>query len=777
MNAQIKDRNAAQPGVDISSAPGTVLIIDDTPSSLEVASDCLAESGFDILVAQDGASGLEIAQEMEPDLILLDVMMPGMDGFETCRRLKAAPGTAAIPIIFMTALADTDHKIKGFSAGAVDYITKPVQVEELLARVETHLMLRQVQQRLEDRNVELQTQIKERRAAEERLQEAHDELEQRVITRTAELRQANTQLKAEIDERKLAEDEIKRRNLELALLNRVIAASATETKTEAILETACRELSLAFNLPRSAAFLLDAERSHAKVVAEFLESPKDKGAQKPSILNVAIPTAGNPLAQFLVENGQTLVMNDCINDPRLDSVREIIQLRQAKSLMLIPLVSKEQVMGCISLASVEPCQFSDEQVRLARSVADQVSGVLARIRLDEERRQLEEQYNQAQKMEAIGKLTGGVAHDFNNILTVIIGVTDLMTIQQGPGSPLQARLKQIQDATLRAADLVRQLLAFSRQQVLQPQIMNLNDVIANFEKMLRRVIGEDIAFRTHFDHQLGRIKADPGQIEQVLMNLVINARDAMPMGGSLTIETTNFLIDDNYARRHVGVTPGPYVRLIVSDNGTGMDADTQIRIFEPFFTTKAKGEGTGLGLSTVHGIINQSDGHIWVYSEPGHGTSFKIYLPIVEESPELRAQSQPSEMDAPTGSETVLVVEDDDIVRELVIETLTMFGYNVMEADCGARAQQICAEYVGPIHLLLTDVIMPGGQSGAQLAEVLTSNNPQMAVLYMSGYTDDTIAHHGILEPGIAFIQKPFVPVDLAVKVRETIDRAHGESV
>ncbi len=753
------------------STPGTILIIDDTPSSLEVISGCMAESGFDILVAQDGPGGLEIAQRMKPDIILLDVMMPGMDGLETCRHLKSHPSTAATPIIFMTALSDTQHKLKGFSAGAVDYITKPVQAEELRARVETHLMLRQVQQRLESQNAELQTQMKERRAAEEKLQQAYDELEQRVISRTAELRQANTQLQAEIDERKLAEAEIKRRNLELALLNRVIAASATETKSEAILGTACRELALVFNLPRSAAFLLNADRTQAVVVAEYLSPSETQSERRASILNLAMPVADNPLAQLLMEQGQSVVINDSLNDSRLDVVREITNRHNAESMLLTPLVSRDVVLGCISLAALEPNQFTDEKARLARSVADQVTGVMTRIRLDEKRRQLEEQYHQAQKMEAIGKLTGGVAHDFNNILTVIMGVTDLMAVQQDPGSPLRSRLKQVQEATVKAADLVRQLLAFSRQQVLQPQVLNLNAVIANFEKMLQRIIGEDIALKTRFEPQLGHVKADPGQIEQVLMNLVINARDAMPSGGSLTIETDNCFIDEDYARRHVGVAPGPYVRLVVSDNGMGMDTETQGRIFEPFYTTKPMGEGTGLGLSTVHGIINQSGGHIWVYSELGQGTSFKIYLPHVAESPAQLGQPGRLAPDAPSGSETVLVVEDDDIVRELVFETLTMFGYTVLQANCGTQAQQICAGHNEPIHLLLTDVVMPGGQSGAQLAAALTSDHPRMAVLYMSGYTDDTIVQYGILEPGIAFIQKPFVPNDLAMKVRHVLDK------
>jgi len=435
------------------------------------------------------------------------------------------------------------------------------------------------------------------------------------------------------------------------------------------------------------------------------------------------------------------------------------------------LISNGDVVGCLCLAASEPQSFSNEQARLAQSVADQVSGVLARIQLNAERRQLEEQYQQAQKMEAIGKLTGGVAHDFNNILTVIMGVCDLMALHQSPGTPLRMRVDQIQEATTRAAGLVRQLMAFSRQQVLQPQLLNLNEAVSNFEKMLQRVIGEDIALKTLFDPQLGLVKADPGQIDQVLMNLVVNARDAMPKGGSLTIETSNVYLDENYTRRHVGVTPGPYVRMTVSDTGAGMDDQIQAHIFEPFFTTKAKGEGTGLGLSTVYGIITQSGGHIWVYSEPARGTSFKIYLPQVQQ-PSPQVEQESVDMDAPGGWETVLVVEDDAIVREMVCETLAIFGYKVLEADCGAKAQQICSEHHEPIHLLLTDVIMPGGQSGAQLAAVLTDRYENMAVMYMSGYTDNAIAQHGVLEPGFAFIQKPFVAKELAVKVRQVLDQA-----
>jgi CheY-like chemotaxis protein/two-component sensor histidine kinase len=372
-------------------------------------------------------------------------------------------------------------------------------------------------------------------------------------------------------------------------------------------------------------------------------------------------------------------------------------------------------------------------------------------------------------MEAIGKLTGGVAHDFNNILTVIMGVTDLMRRQQTRSSPLLPRLNQVHEAANRAADLVRQLLAFSRQQVLQPTTLNLNEVVGKFEKMLRRLIGEDIEMVTRFDPELGLVKADPGQMEQVLMNLAVNARDAMPHGGALTIETANVSIDEEFARRHMGFNPGGYVMIAFTDSGIGMDAQTQKHIFEPFFTTKAKSEGTGLGLSTVYGIVNQSGGRIWVYSEPGKGTSFKIYLPEIQESvQEWEAIITPDE--ATGGSETILVVEDDHIVRTLVTETLTSFGYRVLQADCAENADRIIAAHHGDVEMLLTDVVIPGGESGPQMAHRLTDKMPNLKVLFMSGYTDDAIVHHGVLDPGVAFIQKPFIPMDLARKVRMTLD-------
>jgi two-component system cell cycle sensor histidine kinase/response regulator CckA len=382
-------------------------------------------------------------------------------------------------------------------------------------------------------------------------------------------------------------------------------------------------------------------------------------------------------------------------------------------------------------------------------------------------RQLEEQFRQAQKMEAVGRLAGGVAHDFNNLLTVITSYSALMLEDLEPTDPRREDLNEILRAATGAAGLTRQLLAFSRQQVLEPRILDLNDVVGAAGKMLQRLIGEDVELVTVLAPDLGWVKADPGQIEQVIMNLAVNARDAMPDGGKLTIETSNTELDESYVRQHPPVSPGAYVQLSVSDTGIGMDEATRARLFEPFFTTKEKGRGTGLGLATVYGIVKQSAGSIWVYSEPGHGTVFKIYLPRVHEGPVAAQPAVPPEV---RGSETVVVAEDAEGVRAVVQTVLRRNGYTVLPAPDGQTALDLVATHPEPIHLLITDVIMPG-MSGRQLADRLREIRPGLKVLFVSGYTDDAIIRHGMLEPGIAFLQKPFTPESLSRKVREVLDQ------
>jgi PAS domain S-box-containing protein len=385
-----------------------------------------------------------------------------------------------------------------------------------------------------------------------------------------------------------------------------------------------------------------------------------------------------------------------------------------------------------------------------------------------ERKYLEQQLQQSQKMEAIGRLAGGVAHDFNNLLTVITGYSDLL-LERFRGQKLICQgIDVIKQAGERATVLTRQLLAFSRKQVLQPQRLNLNTVVADSTQILRRLIGEDIELVTVSDPDLGQVHADPGQIEQVIMNLAVNARDAMPQGGDLTIETANIYLDEEYARRHVSVQAGPYVLLVVSDTGCGMDVATQARIFEPFFTTKAPGEGTGLGLSTVYGIVQQSGGSVWVYSEQGQGTAFKIYLPRLEEPAGCR-EPPPLQSALPRGSETVLVVEDEEMVRKLACELLRMQNYTVLAAANAIEALQLCEAYPKPIHLILTDVVLPR-MSGPELIHRLVRLRPELRVVYMSGYTDNAVVRHGLLHTKVPFLQKPFTLNTLVRKVREVLD-------
>ena len=385
-----------------------------------------------------------------------------------------------------------------------------------------------------------------------------------------------------------------------------------------------------------------------------------------------------------------------------------------------------------------------------------------------ERGLLEEQLRQSQKMEAVGQLAGGVAHDFNNLLTVITGYSDLMLRRLDNKSPIRSSLEEIKKAGERAASLTRQLLAFSRKQVLQPKMLQLNAIVADVDKMLRRLIGEDIDLLTLLEPSLGQIKADPGQIEQVILNLAVNARDAMPQGGKLTIETANVYLDNQYARRHTAIQPGHYVMLAMSDTGCGIDAETQVRMFEPFFTTKEQGKGTGLGLSTVYGIVRQSGGHLWVYSEVGKGTTFKIYLPRID-GPTEGGEARDAPAELPLGRETVLLTEDEEQVRQMIRMILEMGGYRVLEASSGEEALTLYKQHEGQIDLIMTDVVMPG-MSGRELAQSLETLHPGIKVLYMSGYTDDAIVRHGLLAQEIAFLQKPFTPDALMRKVREVLD-------
>ncbi|HEY2734788.1 MAG TPA: ATP-binding protein, partial [Polyangiales bacterium] len=386
-----------------------------------------------------------------------------------------------------------------------------------------------------------------------------------------------------------------------------------------------------------------------------------------------------------------------------------------------------------------------------------------------DRKHLEQQFYHSQKMEAIGQLAGGVAHDFNNLLTVITGYADLLGYDLAADDPKRSDINEILQAVNTAAALTRQLLAFSRKQLVKPAVLNINDAISDVERMLRRLIGEDIDYSATLDPALGSVRADPNQVQQILMNLVVNARDAMPQGGKITVETSNTYLDESYAAAHPEVKEGRYVMLAVSDDGVGMDSSTQARAFEPFFTTKAVGKGTGLGLSTVYGIVQQSGGHIWLYSEAGFGTSFKIYLPriddVVEEAPRMESRAP-----ARVPTESVLVVEDNEAVRNMLCRVLRASGYRVMEASNPKIALKLCAEHAGAIDMLISDVVMPE-MSGIELAAELQFSHPSMRVLLMSGYSGTAMTRHGELRSDLPFLEKPFNPDAVARKVREVLDQ------
>lgn len=415
-------------------------------------------------------------------------------------------------------------------------------------------------------------------------------------------------------------------------------------------------------------------------------------------------------------------------------------------------------------------------VETAVAIHDRV-GNLVEIQgylIDEsERRQAEEQLRQSQKMEAVGRLAGGIAHDFNNLLTAILGYSSLISSQLGEEHPLAPQVVEIRKAAERAADLTRQLLVFGRKQVLLPKIVSMNDIVSNVDRMLRRIIGEDIELNLVLEPDLGRVIADPGQIEQIILNLAVNARDAMPDGGRLTIETHNAELDEAYALDHASVRPGPYVVLVFDDTGVGMEPDTLSRIFEPFFTTKEIGKGTGLGLATAYGIVQQSGGHIWVYSEPGKGATFKVYLPRVGIGDASQARSELDVLeDIPRGTETILLVEDDEGVRNLLRSILVGCGYEVLDAPNGEAALEQCALRRDKLHLVITDVVMPG-MSGPEFASTIATRFHGIKILFISGYTDDHVVRNRILNSRAAFMQKPFTPDGLAKKVRTILDETN----
>ena len=576
----------------------------------------------------------------------------------------------------------------------------------------------------------------------------------------------------DVTERKLAEERVARLNRLYSVLSKINEAIIRVRRPEELFTEACR-IAVEDGLLRMAwVGRIDLDSRRVLPVAKW---GIDEGYLDGIVISIEDVPEGRGIVGTSIRQSRYAICNNTQEDSGMELWRERGAQRGYRSCAAFPLRVGETIMGAIALYAPEFNYFDEEEIRLLDSLAADLSFALESMEREKQRReaeyalrQSEAQFLQSQKMEAIGRLAGGVAHDFNNLLTAIGGYSELVLSRMKEGDPLAAYVREIMKAGESATALTRQLLAFSRKQVLQLKVLHLNDVVSSIDKMLRRMIGEDIELQISLAADLGTVKADPGQLEQVLMNLAVNARDAMPEGGRLQIQTSNLALTEGEAQKYTGARPGSYVALRITDTGVGMDSETQARIFEPFFTTKEAGKGTGLGLSTVYGIVKQSNGYIYAESEIGRGTTFQIFLPRVDEAAEIRVNGGGGEPH-PHGAETILLVEDDETLRSLGEQVLTKSGYKVLVASHGDEALRTSESFADPIHLMVTDLVMPQ-MSGIDLAGRLTAKRPQTRVLFVSGYNDEALERQRFVRPGTVFLQKPFTPSVLVRKVREVLD-------
>jgi PAS domain S-box-containing protein len=971
-----------------------ILVVDDVPANLKLLSEILSGYGYQVRPASSGSMALRTVAAEAPDLILLDVRMPEMDGYEVCRRLKADEKNRSIPVLFVSALDETTDKVKGFEAGGVDFITKPFQPVEMLKRIETHLSLRHLHQQLEVQNLQLRKEIAERERAEEvlRKQEAH--LEELVVARTAALQleiQGHKQTAETLkdSEQRLAdiinllpdptfaidlegkviiwnraaevftgiksEDMLGKGDYEYALpfygkrrpilVDLVLKPSdeanssypriksdqgmliaeayarsykggvvyllgtaaplydargtvigAIETlrditdrrRQEEALRESEERLSQIIDFLPDATFAIDLdgrviawnraieEMTGVKAEAmlgkgDYAYSVPFYGIQRPILIDLVFKSDAEIQQKYffvrkegeclLAEadvpvKGQHLVLSGIarpLSDSKgnlvgaIESIRDITERKRGEEAIreanerfrsvlhaatgysiigtdqdgLVKVFNEgaELMLGYSAEEVIDkatPEMIHDPEEIVARAVAIGIepgfevlvaaarrgetetrewtyihkngsrltvsltvtamhneagllSGFIGMARDITAEKKLEQQFIQSQKMECVGLLAGGVAHDFNNLLTPILGYTELLIRGFSEDDPRHKRLQHVKEAADRAKDLTHRLLTFSRKQIIELKTLDLGDIVCQFEEILHRTIRENIQIDIAIAPSLGKVRIDAGQIELVLLNLSVNAQDAMPEGGKLTIEVKDIDLDAAYAASHAEISPGPYVMLAVSDTGSGMDEKTTAHIFEPFFTTKELGKGTGLGLSTVYGIVKQHGGSIYVYSERERGSVFKVFLPRVEEDGTLIEPSLSRGNRVVSGSETILVAEDSEIVRLLVNDMLESFGYNVLVAESPERCIEIARGYQGTLDLLLTDVVMPG-MNGMELIHLLRETRPELKVLFMSGYSSNVIAHHGVLDQKVDFVQKPFTVQSLSEKVRQALD-------
>jgi len=770
-----------RPSVSSITLSGNLLLINDNPTQLDAMSLVLSLEGYSVSIADSAQSALELLERQSPDLIISDVVMPGMDGIELCRRVKSDAATSDIPVLLVSGLRYDDASVlEGLDAGADEYLEIDAPSSLLLNKVSRLI----AQTRANRARLKAEIALGESERQYRLLFESNPQpmwvydvetlrfltVNERAINHYGYSREEFLSLT--IEEIWLSED-----------LPRFIAHLSTPVpdiqctgvfrhmkKDGTIIEVEVFSNDILFQ-NRQARLVLANDITDRRRNEEAMRASEERFSKafsaSPVPMSIVTYECGMYIdvnESFLSNSGYTReeIIGRTTTDINLYAdPRERTRLRQ---------ILEEQ--GRILNAEVRRrVKGGEVRVALASSEIIHLNGercILTATNDITEHRRLEEQLLQSQKMESIGRLAGGVAHDFNNLLTAIIGYSQLLLRRLDKNDQSYLEIEEIMKSGQSAAALTSQLLAFSRKQVVQPQVLDLNAVVANIEKMLRRLIGEDIELTTMLEPQLASIKADPNHIEQILLNLAVNARDAMPEGGKLIIETANVYLDENYASQHISVEAGRYVMLGVSDTGIGMNKQTQSQIFEPFFTTKEKGKGTGLGLSTVYGIVKQSEGNIWVYSEPGHGTIFKIYLPQCDESIDPTCIDKTLGQ-AAGGSETVLLVEDEQAVRKLTRKILEENGYRVLEATHADEALTISNRHKGAIDLMITDMVMPH-TNGHDLAKQLSALRPEMKLLYMSGYTENRVIDKLLLNPAIGFLEKPFNVDGLLNKVRNVLN-------
>jgi signal transduction histidine kinase/DNA-binding response OmpR family regulator len=691
-----------------------ILLAEDDPAHAEAIIRSLRGRGGDAAIRVTGTlrEYLHTAAEVPPDIAILDLNLP--DGRATAA-LTSPPEAGRFPVLIMTSFGDEHVAVEAMRAGALDYIVKsPESFRDLPRTI--------------------------RRALREWM-----------------LLQA----------RRLDTARIVHLNAVLRGIRSVSRLIAGEKRKLPLLQAACD--SLVESMGYWAVWISLGGRAEALRLAAQAGIPDGAAAALRASLESSTPPA---CAKRSLEHSGVLAIG-----PPCEGCGACLVEEEFPGCGVLTFAMEHDgvLHGCVTAAVPKEYAVDVEEQTLFQGLVRDLAFALHSIDMARrheaglaEKARLEEQLDHSRRMEAVGRLAGGVAHDFNNLLSVIISYTGFAIEDLREIDPIRADLEEVRKAAERAASLTRQLLAFGRKQVMAPSVINLNRTLSGFEGIIRRLLREDITLEMHLAEDLGNVLADPGQVEQVIMNLVLNASDAMPDGGKLSIETANIDLDGIHTGRHMEARPGRYAMLVVADTGSGMDAETREHIFEPFFTTKAVGKGTGLGLSTVYGIVKQSGGHVWVYSEPGLGTTFRVYLPLTDIQAEAARRSRASV--APTGTETVLLVEDEEAVRGLAERILRTAGYQVLPAADGGEALLVYEAHRGEIDLLLTDVVMPH-MSGRVLAERLSSLRPGLRVLFMSGHTDDAILHHGLMAGTADFISKPFAAEQLTRKVREVLDR------